>query len=141
MRFWDTSAFLQLIIKQSGSILLTRLLQADREIAIWWGTRLEALSGLMRGLREGVLSQRQFDTARENLSRLSSECFIVEPTTAVLERAERLLMIHNLRAADALQLGAALVLFREKPASNYFISTDSRLIEAAKKEGFLLIPD
>jgi|GEM_PF-3666775 len=64
------------------------------------------------------------------------ECFVVEPTTVVLERAERLLMIHDLRAADAFQLSAALVLFQEKPASYYFVSTDLRLIGAATREGF-----
>lgn len=141
MRFWDTSAFLQLIVKQSRSAELSRLLNDDREIGLWWGTRLEAISGLVRSLRQGVLSQKQFDLAKRNLSDLLLECFVVEPTSAVLERAERLLMIHDLRAADALQLGAALVLFREKPASNYFVSTDSRLIDAAIKEGFLLAPE
>ena len=140
MKFWDTSAFLQLVVKQSKTAELSHVFQDDREVAIWWGTRVEALSGLVRSLRDGTLSQKQFDLAKKNLLDLVLECFVVEPTTVVLERAERLLLLHSLRAADALQLSAALILFKEKPASNYFVTTDSRLVTAAKREGFLLAP-
>jgi len=40
----------------------------------------------------------------------------VQPTEEVRERAERLLRIHKLRAADALQLAAALVWCDGAPA-------------------------
>jgi predicted nucleic acid-binding protein len=51
----------------------------------------------------------------------------------------RLLRVHPLRAADALQLAAALVGSAENPSSLPFVSADPRLNEAARKEGFRLL--
>ena len=140
MKFWDTSAFLQLIVKQRFSDELTQLVSADRSVALWWGTRLEALSGLHRVQREGVITAKQFQAMQKNLRDLAAECFIVEPSSNVLERAERLLATHELRAADALQLAAALILFRESPSGNHFVCVDGRLAQAAHKEGFTVMP-
>ncbi len=57
------------------------------------------------------------------------------------ERALRLLSSHHLRAADSLQLAAALVWAREQPRGRVFISLDSRLGEAARREGFTVLPE
>ena len=60
----------------------------------------------------------------------------VEAFGAVRERAERLLSVHALSSADALQLGAALVLVGERPRGRWFITADARLAGAAEGEGF-----
>lgn len=52
------------------------------------------------------------------------------------ERAERLLAVHPLRAADALQLAAALVAVKDKPRDRGFVVTDGLLADAARREGF-----
>jgi len=57
----------------------------------------------------------------------------------VRDRARRLLEIHPLRAADSLQLAAALVASEEKPSQLPFVSLDRNLARAAEKEGFELI--
>jgi len=62
----------------------------------------------------------------------------VEPTETVRERALRLLRVHPLRAADALQLSAALVACSEQPRGCVFYSGDLRLKEAAIAEGFIV---
>lgn len=54
----------------------------------------------------------------------------------VLERAERLLAVHPLTAADALQLGAALDLLSGRPKNHRFVTSDERLAKAAGREGF-----
>ena len=51
----------------------------------------------------------------------------------------RLLRIHPLRAADALQLGAALVAAREDPSSLALVTSDDQLKQAAEREGFLVL--
>ena len=43
---------------------------------------------------------------------------------------------HPLRAADALQLGAALVVAENRTAPLTFVTFDRRLAEAAEREGF-----
>jgi hypothetical protein len=46
---------------------------------------------------------------------------------------------YPLRAADALQLAAALIWCNRHPRGKTFISGDERLLEAAEKEGFNVI--
>ena len=60
----------------------------------------------------------------------------VDSLPPVRERADRILAIHPLRAADALQLAAALVLTDERPRAFSFVTTDKRLGDAASAEGF-----
>ena len=60
----------------------------------------------------------------------------VEPLDLVIERAERLLAVHALKAAGALQLAAALVAVQEKTSGFGFVSFDLSLNLAAEKEGF-----
>jgi predicted nucleic acid-binding protein len=62
-----------------------------------------------------------------------------KPTEEVRERAERLLRIHRLRAADALQLAAALVWCEDRPRGRALIGDDGNLSEAARGEGFTII--
>jgi len=46
-----------------------------------------------------------------------------------------LLRIHPLRAADSLQLAAALTVAEQEPSSLSFVCLDQRLAEAAIREG------
>jgi hypothetical protein len=69
----------------------------------------------------------------ERLSLSWVEVDAVEPTR---DRAERALAVHTLTAADALQLGAALVAVRDRPKHRGFVTADDRLSEAASAEGF-----
>jgi hypothetical protein len=48
--------------------------------------------------------------------------------------AEKIVEIHPLKAADAMQLGAAIVAAEEKPETLNFVTLDARLAEAAEKE-------
>jgi len=59
----------------------------------------------------------------------------VEAMELVKRRAERLLKVHPLRTADALQLGAALLATQEQPQGINFVSYDQNLAAAAHKEG------
>jgi len=55
-------------------------------------------------------------------------------------RARRLLGLHPLRAADALHLAAALVACDERPHALPFVTLDERLVDAARREGFAVLP-
>jgi hypothetical protein len=52
--------------------------------------------------------------------------------------ARRLLRVHALRAADALQLGAALAWAEGRPAGRVLHTLDAHLAIAAEREGFLV---
>ncbi len=49
-------------------------------------------------------------------------------------------MIHPLRAADAMQLAAALVWTEDATSGAEFVCLDQNLREAALKEGFTILP-
>jgi hypothetical protein len=49
--------------------------------------------------------------------------------------------VHPVRAADALQLGAALLWRGEPGRAAEFVCLDERLRDAASREGFALKPD
>ena len=63
----------------------------------------------------------------------------VDPNDIVRETAARLLRVHPLKAADALQLAAAFTVAEQRPASLEMLTLDERLASAAQKEGFVVI--
>jgi len=60
----------------------------------------------------------------------------IEDAVAARYHAERIIMNYPLRAADALQLGAALLAADGDPQSLELVTLDRRLAEAARREGF-----
>ncbi len=136
--FWDTSAIVPLLVAESHS-------RAVREVArgsillVWWGTPIECRSALARREREGQLTPKAADQARRRLRSLRDSWAEIVPSEQVRESAERVLLRHPLRAADALQLGAALRWAESKPRGHRFHTLDRRLAEAARREGFELV--
>lgn len=63
----------------------------------------------------------------------------IDASDAVRELAIRLLRVHPLRAADALQLAAAFLAAERRPAGFELITLDDRLAAAARKEGFSVV--
>lgn len=136
MTYWDTSAIVPLLVKEADTDLREgQLLEAD-SVVTWWGTRLECLSALARREREGAVKSEAIAMARRRLDLLAEQWMEVLPADIVRERAERLLRLHSLRAADALQLASALIAFEERPGGVPFFCGDRRLTEAAALEGF-----
>jgi predicted nucleic acid-binding protein len=138
--FWDSSAVVPCLVSQARSAGLTTLLRGDSEVALWWASPVECLSALYRRHREGGLPVSTLDAALTRLTGLVEDVDFITPTTPVRDRAGRLLAAHTLRAADALQLAAALVWCREAPRGDRFVSLDDRLRDAARREGFLVLP-
>ena len=71
------------------------------------------------------------------LSALKAGWHEVEPGEDVRESAKRLLRVHDLPTADALQLAAAFFVAEARPSTLTFVSLDDRLLAAADREGFL----
>ena len=140
MKFWDSSAIIPLCLKESSSETIRRLAKSDEDIVVWWATRVECLSALARRRREGVLPINAELKARAILDALALEWSEVLPGELVRQRAERILMVHSLRAADSFQLAAALIWAEENPQGLDLVSLDQNLREAAFKEGFAVLP-
>ena len=140
MRFWDASAIIPLCLKESASEAAKGLLKGEEDMVVWWTTRIECLSALSRRQREKTLSSGDSLKAKAILSALAEAWSEVQPTEMIRQRAERLLSIHPLRAADALQLAAALIWAQENPRGLALVCLDHNLREAALREGFSVLP-
>ena len=139
MRFWDTSAILPLLIEEERSADMADLLKADPDIVVWWGTRVECLSGFRRLERQGLLSEVQVDDLVRQLGTLEDSWIEVQPTDSLRSGAARALGVHGLRAADSFQLAAALSWSPVPSHLSGFVCLDQRLAGAARREGFDLL--
>ena len=140
MRFWDTSAIVPLLVIEPFSRPIMEILKEDQAMIVWWSTRIESVSAIVRQTREGILNVSGEEQARTGLMKLAGSWREILPTQIVRETAERLLTVHPLRTADALQLSAALIWATKNPKGHHFVSLDNGLREAARKEGFTLLP-
>jgi len=141
VRFWDSSAVVPLCVAEPRSANARVLLERDPAVAVWWATRTECLSALTRRMREGELAPAGYRAARRVLAALAETWVELLPSEAVRATAERLLAVHALRAADAFQLGAALAWCAGRPPGHSIVTLDSRLRDAASREGFDALPD
>ena len=137
--FWDTSAVVPLCCFQPLSAQARQVARTYSRQVVWWGTISEAVSSLNRLTREGTLNAKESSQAFARLDYLRDRWNEVQPTEEVRNRAERLLRIHKLRAADALQLAAALVWCGNHPQGRTLIGADGNLSDAAGAEGFTII--
>jgi hypothetical protein len=140
MRYWDSSAILPLLAREVDTQRCNGQFEEDPRVVTWWGSRIECVSALNRLAREGALGTSAFDQTVSDLDALSSDWMEIQPTERLRQRAMRLLGVHALRTADALQLAAALIACGENPRILPFVCADPRLIDAARKEGFPLLP-
>lgn len=140
MSYWDSSALLPVFVTQAGSTEVRDLVADEREPATSWHTLIEFSSGLARLVREEVLLEDEAAQVRASLQDLLEGGIEVEMTEALRTLACSLLQRHSLRAGDAIHLAAALTWAREQPEAMAFVCLDTRLREAALREGFTVLP-
>lgn len=140
VKFWDTSAIVPLCVEESQSETVKSILAKNTALVVWWATRVECISALMRQAREGGLSVAGEKQAREVLETLAETWIEVQPSETLRTTAERLLAVHPVRAADSFQLAAALQWCQRQPKGMSLVSFDTRLRDAAYREGFALLP-
>lgn len=140
MRFWDSSAIIPLLVQQGSSTQADAWYEEDPQIVLWTLTSVETISGLQRLARDGLLKESEALTAEERLHHLVGAAHVVVQIEPVKAVATRLLRLHPLRAADALQLGAALCWSQNQPEGRFLITLDAKLAGAAVREGFMVLP-
>ncbi|HAK96562.1 MAG TPA: PIN domain-containing protein [Planctomycetes bacterium] len=140
MRFWDSSALVPLFVAQQRTSELRALHGRDPEVLAWVLSDVEIASALHRMEREGAMERSAVDEAFAQLALFLNAAHVIGLSEEVLRRARRLLAVHPLRAADALQLAAALVAVRDAARGLAFVCLDDRLGAAARREGFTLLP-
>ena len=138
MRFWDSSAIVPLLVEQPATVDAQRHFREDPEMVVWWGTPIECASAFARQRREEEIRPEVERELVRRLEALRDGWFEVTPGDRVRDQALRLLRLHPLRSADALQLAAAIE-WSGSPASGEVVTFDSRLADAARAEGFRVL--
>ena len=139
VRFWETSAIVPLLLREPLSSEARAWLGADPVISVWWSTPIECLSAIARAERDGRIRSAVVRDAVAALRLLRSGWSEVDATARVRGIAERLVRTHPLRGADACQLAAAIVAAEGAPDTMPFVTFDTRLADAAAREGFEII--
>ncbi len=133
--YWDTSALLPLCILQPQTTAAQACF-ARYEIVTWWATPIEIVSGLNRLERMGTITHSHYLATKPFVQKIVRDFMLVHESAGISKDACALLGLHPLRAADALQLAAALEACEHQPRGYVFITADRRLADAAKKTGF-----
>ena len=140
MKYWDSSALIALHIEQEATAQVRDIYAKDPEVLTWVLSDVEVRSGIARLGRDGAMDQAELQTAVSRIEffwETVHEIYLVE---AVKPRAKRLLAVHALKAADAMQLGAALAGAYDNPLGWEFVCLDRSLGAAARREGFRVVP-
>jgi predicted nucleic acid-binding protein len=126
-----------MVVQQQEFAAVEQWFADDREIVIWTLTPVEIVSALQRLLRGGQLSEGEVIKAESVLFEFSRRFHRIVDVERVKAIAYRVLRVHTLRAADALQLAAALAWADGHPPGLFLHTFDRQLATAAVREGFV----
>jgi predicted nucleic acid-binding protein len=133
--FWDTSALVPLCVRQGITPSVVSLYKRYQAV-VWWTTPVEIASALARLLRSREISSSDWAKARQVAVALADEWSVIQPSNALRANAAQLVDRYDMRAADALQLAAALEWCEDVPQGKVFLAADQKLQDAAVLSGF-----
>ena len=139
MKFWDTSALIPFFVDEPATSAVRQILTRDRDVLVWMLTSVELLSVFGRLGRVTSDLDDVLPGVRLDAMDLFRRWMPVTHVEGVRRRAERLVGAHPLSAADAMQLGAALLASDDRPETLDFVTLDRTLARAAELEGFRVI--
>lgn len=135
LAFWDASALVPLCVGQSTTPRAITLYKSYEPV-VWWATSVEIASALARLVRMKQLEASDWAKSRRLAEALADAWFVIQPSDALRSKAAQLVERYKLRAADALQLAAALEWCEDVPQGRVFLTADQKLSEAAVRSGF-----
>jgi predicted nucleic acid-binding protein len=136
--YLDTSALVKQYRIEQGTPRVQTLFE-DKESPLYISelALVEAASAFQRLKRRGEITEEAMKDALEKfdndaLTRLN----IIDVKHELIEQAKSLVLQHDLRTLDALQLATALSLKDQPPV---FVAADDRLLEAAQPNGLSIL--
>lgn len=136
--FWDASALVPLCIQETTTDQVRAHLRRFAPV-VWWGSPVEVHSAICRLYRDGAIDASGRAGALARLQLLTQGWSEILPDDSLRGLARTLLEKFPLRAADSLQLAAAMTWCQQKPANRTLICGDRRLSEAARSAGFAVV--
>ncbi len=139
IRYFDSSALAKRYVRAEGTTEVNRWLREGHP-ATSRLTEAELSSAFARRVRDGTMTVRARSAALDRMRLDFQKVHVVEMVPVVVEQVHELLARHPLRAADSLQLAAALFLMRRVGRPTEFVVYDERLAEAARAERLRVLP-
>ena len=133
--FWDASALVPLCVHQDITPRAIALYKRYDAI-VWWATPVEIASALARLVRMKQLDSSDWTKARKLAKNLADSWSVIQTSNVLRSKAIQPVGPYDLRAADSLQLAAALAWCEDAPQGRVFLTADQRLREAALLSGF-----
>ena len=140
MKFLDSCAVIPLCVDEPFSESVRSIAHEDEGFVAWWGTSIECCSAFARYRREHKISMDEERLFRGLINTLVESWNEIIPSEEVRTLASRLLLRYPLRAADSLQLAAAVIWSGYQQDNHEFVCLDKRLRDAAQAEGFKVLP-
>jgi len=143
--FFDSSALVKCYVDEPGSQWVRQILApaAGNDIHVLQIAGVEISSAIVRRRKGGSVSVADAVAALTEAEKDFASAYIVlDSVDQLLDSARRLVIAHELRALDGIQLAAAVEVHRVRTSSGLpaitVVSADLELNAAAKREGFLV---
>jgi len=134
--YWDSTALVALFVNQQGTKAALDRFAEDPLLVTAWHAVPECASAFCRLRREGHITETELQQLLRELDRQAAHWCIITPGQRLERLTLRLLRVHPLRAMDAIHLAAACLARTDDEPEALFFTFDTRLAEAASKEGF-----
>ncbi len=131
--YWDTSAFIPLLVAEQGSVLCRELWDGSSAVV---STRLlfvEAAAALHQAHRLGRIDRAQLESCLAGLDEYWEGFDVVELTGPLMHLGAEAAGRHGLRDYDAVHCAAGLLIAQDPSA--VLISGDARLLSAWQSDG------
>jgi predicted nucleic acid-binding protein len=125
-------------VQEAGSAGVRRHLRTAR-VATSRLSEVEVGAALARRARTGAFAPAERDRGIRSLNRDLDSWIVVELAPELSADAQALLVRHELRSGDAIQLASCLFLQRETGQRIPFAAFDERLNAAARSEGLTIL--
>ena len=132
--YFDTSAFLKLVIAEPGSVVAVRAWTDADQVAACRLLYPEARAGLAQARRMGRLPARFAGASRRTLEALWADVEVVEITLHVGQAAGDAAEQHGLRGYDAVHLASAV-----HASADALVCADTDLLRAALACGLAVV--
>ena len=132
--YFDTSAFLKLLVPESGSTTALSVWRTAISVAGASVLYAEASAGLAAARRAGRLTSGAHSASKRDLNRLWAILTVIIPDEPICEVAGDLAEQEQLRGYDAVHLAAAL-----EYQADVLVCGDGDLVDAALNSGMSVI--
>ncbi|TDD57515.1 PIN domain-containing protein [Kribbella antibiotica] len=131
--YFDTSAFVPLLIPEASSLVCRRLWDDADDVLTTQLTYVETAGALAQAVRGGRITEARQTEALGELDDYWNELNMIEITNRLLRRAAGLTFLEALRGYDAMQCASAESIGEQ---DLIFASGDRQLLKAGANLGF-----